>query len=89
MISAEAIVPLSRECRSAAAVRAAVNFDGLVAANPMHEIFIMWFRHVPDAPFAVPMRISKARVAKDGLPLIVDPETRVCEVNRVPEPGDE
>jgi hypothetical protein len=81
IVPAHAIVPLPPEVRSAASVRAAVRLDELQALHPQHELFAVWYRQDPKAPFAVVMRISKARIAADGWPLLVDAERRVVRID--------
>jgi hypothetical protein len=75
------IIPLARGANSAAAVRGAVEFERHVVEHPMHEIFVLWCTFFPQNPFAVVMRIPKARIRAEGWPIFVDPETRVMRID--------
>jgi hypothetical protein len=83
MINPADIIPLPRGANSAAAVRAAVEFERHVVEHPQHEIFVLWGAYLPQNPFAIVMRIPKARVRSDGWPLYVDQETRVMHITGV------
>jgi hypothetical protein len=81
MINPADIIPLPRGANSAAAVRAAVEFERHVVEHPQHEIFVLWCTFFPQNPFAVVMRISKARIRTEGWPIFVDQETRVMRID--------
>lgn len=82
MIAAVDVHLLSPLTVSAAKVREEVGLEQFALLYPRDELFVLWFRQDPSNQFAVLMRISKDRIAKNGWPLIVDPETRVTEFNR-------
>jgi hypothetical protein len=81
MINPADIIPLPRGANSAAAARGAVEFERHVIEHPQHEIFVLWCTFFPQNPFAVVMRISKARIRAEGWPIFVDPETRVMRID--------
>lgn len=85
MIRPSDVHMLPTNVRSAASVRNYVGFDELAAKHPGHELFIIWNTQVPGSPFAVVMRIPKAKVSTVGWPLIIDQESRILEM-RAPVP---
>jgi hypothetical protein len=80
MINPADIIPLPRGANSAAAVRGAVEFERHVVEHPQHEIFVLWCTILPQNPFAIVMRIAKARIRAEGWPLYIDHETRVMQI---------
>lgn len=81
MINPADIIPLPAHANSAAMVRAAVQFEVQVVENPRHEIFVLWCTCIPGNPFAVVMRIPKARILAEGWPIYIDSETRVMRID--------
>ncbi len=85
----EAVHIIPPDVTTKGALRDLVGFDDLVLENPDHELFIVVYKLVPDAPFAVVMRIRKdvVHIQGRGLPLEVDLDSRIVVVyppGRVP-----
>lgn len=88
-VPASAVHLVPSEVTTIAQLRELVGFDQLVAEHPDHELFVIVFKTVPDCPFAAVVRVRKdvVHIQGRGLPIEVDPATRVVVVyppNKVP-----
>jgi hypothetical protein len=80
------VIALDSGIRSTAAVRAAVGLEALQELHPAHELFVVWCRIDPLRPYAIVCKISRARIAEHGWPILVDPERRVLRLDP-PDPA--
>ncbi len=80
LVPPEAIVPIPPGLRTRTALMEALAIDELREAYPNHEFFVVVWKTLPDNPFAVVFRVTKARIAERGWPIQIDPEKRWCVV---------
>lgn len=76
----EAIIPLPIGVATRKALMEYIGFEGIAAAHPDHELFVVAWKILADNPFAIVFRIPKSLIAERGWPVHIDPVKRWCVV---------